>query len=151
MSDQEPRVCLAKKIADRDVSACVLGLGYVGLPLALTIWNAGLRVLGFDIDPQKIERLQRGESYIGHIDSSQIAQAIESGRFDATDNPERLSEADVLIICVPTPLLPNRDPDLSFVETTCSLIASAVATRATCRPREHYLSRNNAASCFADS
>lgn len=124
MSDQEARVSLAKRISDREVSACVMGLGYVGLPLALTIWNAGLRILGFDIDPQKIMRLQCGESYIGHIDSSQITQAIESGRFEATDNPERLSEADVLIICVPTPLLPNRDPDLSFVEATCNLIAA---------------------------
>lgn len=101
-----------------------MGLGYVGLPLALTIWNAGLHVLGFDIDSQKIERLQRGESYIGHIDSSRIDEMIKSGLFDATENPERLSEADVLIICVPTPLLPNRDPDLSFVEATCRLITA---------------------------
>ena len=114
---------LLKKFASRDATVCILGLGYVGLPLAATFWKAGFRVLGFDIDAAKIDKLCNGKSYIGHINSTLIAQMVSSGRFEATHHANRLSEPDALIICVPTPLTPDRLPDLSFIESTCELIA----------------------------
>lgn len=101
-----------------------MGLGYVGLPLANTFWTAGLRVLGFDIDAAKISRLERGDSYIGHIPPARIAEMSSSGRFEVTNDPKHLSTADAIIICVPTPLSENRAPDLSFVEATCDQIAA---------------------------
>ncbi len=107
----------------RDATVCILGLGYVGLPLAATFWKAGFRVLGFDIDAAKIAKLCNGQSYIGHLDSSLISQMVSSGKFEATHDASRLAEPDALIICVPTPLTPDRLPDLSYIESTCELIA----------------------------
>lgn len=101
----------------------VIGLGYVGLPLALSATTGGYRTLGFDIDPAKVEAVHRGESYLEHIGTAAIGEAFATGLLSATTDFSRLSEADALIICVPTPLTQNRDPDLSYVVTTCELIA----------------------------
>jgi len=100
----------------RDRSACIgiIGLGYVGLPLALRFAKVGFRVLGFDIDRAKVHALNEGRSYIEHISSGAVAGARATG-FSATDDFGRASTADALIICVPTPLNRNREPDLSFV------------------------------------
>ncbi len=95
-----------------------MGLGYVGLPLAETFAWGGYPVLGFDIDQAKIDRLKRGESYIGHICPERVTELVASGRFDATSDPRRLVEADAVIICVPTPLTESREPDLSYVAGT---------------------------------
>lgn len=95
----------------------VVGLGYVGLPLSLRYAEAGFKVLGIDIDPAKVERLNRGASYIEHIDGACIAAANAAG-FEATSEFARATEADALIICVPTPLNAYREPDLSFVLAT---------------------------------
>ena len=92
----------------------IVGLGYVGLPLVLRFAEAGYRVIGFDIDPAKVEALARGETYIEHIPAAAIAAANGAG-FTATTDYARATEADALIICVPTPLNPYREPDLSFV------------------------------------
>jgi UDP-N-acetyl-D-glucosamine dehydrogenase len=110
------------RIASRQATVSVIGLGYVGLPIARAFTAAGFRVLGFDIDPAKVERLNRGESYIGHIPAATI-QAMRSARFEATAQFERLSEPDAIIICVPTPLTASREPDLTFVINSTESIA----------------------------
>jgi UDP-N-acetyl-D-glucosamine dehydrogenase len=101
----------------------VVGLGYVGMPLALAAWTAGFRVIGFDIDPKKTTSINAGESYIGHIPSSEVAAAVSAGRLRATTHFEEIREADAIIICVPTPLTAHREPDLTYVENTTRAIA----------------------------
>ncbi len=111
------------RLARREAVVGVIGLGYVGLPLSIEFWRAGLRVIGFDVDPEKIGKLSAGESYITDVPGSQVAEAAASGRFEATTDFDRLSEPDALCICVPTPLTATRDPDLSFVVNTVEEIA----------------------------
>jgi UDP-N-acetyl-D-glucosamine dehydrogenase len=108
---------LVKKLNDKSAVISVIGLGYVGLPLMLRFVEVGYRVIGIDIDPVKVERLLRGESYIEHIASKVLAAAREKG-FDPTTDFSRIAEADAVIICVPTPLNKYREPDLSFVLNT---------------------------------
>src|SRR6516162_2540647 len=109
---------LLGRIEERTARVAVVGLGYVGLPLAETFAWAGYPVLGFDIDADKVAKLRRGESYIGHICPERVAELVASGRFDATDDPRRFAEADAIVICVPTPLGEAREPDLSYIEST---------------------------------
>lgn len=109
---------LQARIEARTARVVVVGLGYVGLPLAETFAAAGYPVLGFDIDPEKVSKLNRGESYIGHICPERVGELVASGRFEATDDPRRFREADAIIICVPTPLTAAREPDLSYIEET---------------------------------
>lgn len=101
----------------------VIGLGYVGLPLSLQFAGSGAAVLGFDIDPEKIRRIEAGESYIKHIDSAAIAAACASGSFAATSDFARIAECEAVIICVPTPLSRHREPDISYVLDTGLAIA----------------------------
>jgi UDP-N-acetyl-D-glucosamine dehydrogenase len=101
----------------------VLGLGYVGLPLIRAFSRGGLRCVGFDVDPAKIKKLLAGQSYIKHIPSSFIRELLEQNRFDATADFSRLKECDALIICVPTPLTKNRDPDMTYVVKTAETIS----------------------------
>ena len=109
---------LRRAIDGRIATVGVVGLGYVGLPLALTFADAGFRVLGFDVDGAKVERLARGESYIDHVPARRVAEHAGSGRLAATADFGRLGEPDALLLCVPTPLTPQREPDVSFVERT---------------------------------
>lgn len=102
------------KIRDRSATVGVIGLGYVGLPLAKALVDAGFRVIGFDHDASKVQRIGRGESYIGHIPATQIEHMRSKG-FEATASFDRLGEPDALLICVPTPLTEGREPDLSYV------------------------------------
>src|SRR5579871_2825786 len=106
------------RIEARTACVAIVGLGYVGLPLAETFAWGGYPVVGFDIDADKIAKLKRGESYIGHIASERVAELVNSERFDATDDPRRFAEADAIIICVPTPLGEAREPDLSYIVNT---------------------------------
>ena len=101
----------------------VIGLGYVGLPLAEAIVTAGFDVLGIEIDHDKIVALNDKKSYIKQIPDTTIATMVDSGQFEATADFSRVGEADVLLICVPTPLTKYREPDLSFVENTCRTVA----------------------------
>ncbi|MDR1924966.1 MAG: nucleotide sugar dehydrogenase [Planctomycetaceae bacterium] len=114
---------LADKISNKTAKVGVIGLGYVGLPLVRAFIKAGFTTLGFDVDEKKVSMLQSGMSYIAHIPSEWIKPYIDSGRFVPTSNMDRLSEADALLICVPTPLSESRDPDLYFVESTTQEIA----------------------------
>jgi UDP-N-acetyl-D-glucosamine dehydrogenase len=109
---------LASRIEQRTARVMVVGLGYVGLPLAETFAWGGYPVLGFDIDETKVSKLLRGESYIGHICPERVEELVNSGRFDATNDPARIIEADAIIICVPTPLGEAREPDLSYIIRT---------------------------------
>ncbi len=102
----------------------VIGLGYVGLPLSLTLAEAGVRVLGFDIDPEKPKAIAEGRTYLKQFSSARIAAVSKPGTFSATSDMERLSEPDVLLICVPTPLTKHLEPDLSYVTRTAETIAS---------------------------
>jgi UDP-N-acetyl-D-glucosamine dehydrogenase len=121
---------LLAKIKDKQALVGIIGLGYVGLPLVLRFCEVGFRVLGFDTDANKVERLNRGESYIKHIPSSRLAGLLQpqgsEGQFAATHDMGRLGEPDVLIICVPTPLTAKREPDLRFVENTTRQIAACL-------------------------
>lgn len=116
MSFQE---VLLTKLNEKTAQIGIIGLGYVGLPLALTYSNAGLKVLGMDIDESKVETLNYGQSYIERISAAEITHAREHG-FSATSEFSQASECDALIICVPTPLTQYREPDLSFVVKTIS-------------------------------
>ncbi len=112
---------LETKIADRTARVGVIGLGYVGLPLAVTAAKAGFPVTGFDIDPAKCARLDKGESYIDAVTDDDLARIRD--RFDWTSDFARLAQTDVIVICVPTPLTRQREPDLSYVEATARTIA----------------------------
>lgn len=112
MNTQERANALLGRIADRSATVAVIGLGYVGLPLVELFAKAGLRIIGFDIDPEKIRKLNAGQSYIGHIDSGRIAAMNAEGRFEATTDFSRLAQTDAILICVPTPLGEYREPDL---------------------------------------
>jgi UDP-N-acetyl-D-glucosamine dehydrogenase len=115
---------LLARLRARTARVCVIGLGYVGLPLAETFAAAGYPVLGFDIDPQKVARLQAGQSYIGHVSSARIADLLRGGRFEATTDPACFARADAILICVPTPLTAAREPDLSYIVHTGQAIAA---------------------------
>jgi UDP-N-acetyl-D-glucosamine dehydrogenase len=115
---------LRQRIADRTAAVGVIGLGYVGLPLILTFSEAGFPTVGFDVDVQKIESLRRGRMYIQHLDGARLTRAVSGGRFQATEDFARIAEADVVIICVPTPLTPQREPDMSYVTSTVRQVAA---------------------------
>ena len=114
---------LQKKINDGSAVVGVIGLGYVGLPLLNAFHQAGHRVIGFDIDTKKIHMLKKGENYLRHLGENLLGPMLSSGRFDATSDASRMGECDVLISCVPTPLGPRLEPDLSFIKNTTDDIA----------------------------
>lgn len=113
---------LLERLGTREAVIGIVGLGYVGIPLSLRFSGAGFRVLGFDIDPRRVDGLNAGESPIAHIPASRI-QAMVDGGFEATGNFSRVAEADAIVICVPTPLSKHREPDLSFIVGTMEAIA----------------------------
>ncbi|AQQ09172.1 UDP-N-acetyl-D-glucosamine 6-dehydrogenase [Sedimentisphaera cyanobacteriorum] len=101
----------------------IVGLGYVGLPLAREFAEGGANVLGFDVNQQSVERINAGSSPLKHIPNEQVAGMVDTGRFEGTTDMSRLNEPDCLLICVPTPLTENREPDMTYVENTCRTIA----------------------------
>jgi UDP-N-acetyl-D-glucosamine dehydrogenase len=106
---------LVLRLCNRSAVIGIIGLGYVGLPLALRFCEVGYSVVGFDVDPDKVDALNNGRSYIKHIGEAAIGSARRSRRFEATSRFSRARDCDALIICVPTPLNKHREPDLSFV------------------------------------
>ncbi len=114
---------LLARIHDKAARVGVLGLGYVGLPLARAFTTSGFSVLGFDIDPAKVARLHRGESYLGTLSPRAVREMNDRG-FEATDRFERLDDPDAILICVPTPLTETREPDLSYVINSTRSIAA---------------------------
>ena len=117
---------LQEAVASKSAMIGIVGLGYVGLPLVRAFVGAGFRTMGFDIDQKKVDELTAGRSYIEHISSEWIADCVNGGKFEPTADMKRLAEADVLLICVPTPLSESRDPDLEYVESTTRFIAETL-------------------------
>ncbi len=128
MTDSQTASALHARIQDRTARVGIIGLGYVGLPLALAFAEQGFPVLGFDVDPAKVEALSRGESYIRHLDAERVREQAGSGRLVATADFARLAEADAVLICVPTPLTRHRDPDLRYVRATAEQIGARLRT-----------------------
>ena len=122
----DSRSALRAKIDNHTAVVGVMGLGYVGLPLLHAFCEAGFPVIGFDLDPKKIEMLHRGENYLKHLGADMARQMKATGRFDATSDFARLKEADAILVCVPTPLDKHLQPDLSFVEQTADDIAKTL-------------------------
>lgn len=114
---------LADRLTDRSATIGIIGQGYVGLPLALLFHEAGFPVVGFDVDPKKVEILSKGESFITHIGPERVAQAVLHGGYTPTTDFARLDECDVIAICVPTPLGIHREPDNSYIHKTGRQIA----------------------------
>lgn len=117
---------LKNKIDQKTAVVGVVGLGYVGLPLLNAFVNSDFRTLGFDVDESKVVALNDGKSYIKHIESKWIQEWLDRSLFSATADMSRLSEADIVLICVPTPLNDSRDPDLAYVESTTREIARSL-------------------------
>lgn len=113
---------LKENILSRKSKIGIIGLGYVGLPLAHAFVNNSFSVLGFDVDEVKVNKLKNSESYIKYIPATQIAEMNNTGRFQATVDPTQLKDVDVIIICVPTPLTKHREPDMSYVVSTTEAI-----------------------------
>ena len=117
---------LLKRIESKQARLGVIGLGYVGLPLAVEFARAGFRVVGFDVDEARVAGLNRGESYIPDVAVADLKEVVDAGRFLATTDPAALADVDIIDICVPTPLRKTKDPDLSYVvkavETTAGIL-----------------------------
>jgi len=118
---------LRARIARRDITFGIVGLGYVGLPLAVELARAGYRVLGHDVQQRVVDRLNAGDSHVKDVPSAALQEILAAGRFEATADPGRLGEADAISICVPTPLSKTKDPDVSYI------IAATEAVRRTLR------------------
>jgi UDP-N-acetyl-D-glucosamine dehydrogenase len=114
---------LLSKISQRTARVGVIGLGYVGLPLLLLFEESGFEVVGFDTAPAKVDSLARGESYIRHIGADRIRKSFGSRRASATGKFEALTSCDAVVVCVPTPLGPHREPDLKYIRVTAEAIA----------------------------
>ncbi len=114
---------LLQKIADRTLVMGVVGLGYVGLPLAVEKARAGFRTIGFDIQRPKVDAVNRGENYIGEVVCETLGPLVKSGKLSATDDFSALSEVDFIAVCVPTPLDRFRQPDLSFLRSCADALA----------------------------
>jgi UDP-N-acetyl-D-glucosamine dehydrogenase len=114
---------LIEKIRSRQATVGVIGLGYVGLPLAVELAHAGYHVIGFDVIPEKVERVNACDSYIKDVSSNVLAPVVKSGHLSATADFSRLLECDTVEICVPTPLRKTRDPDISYIVASVEQIA----------------------------
>jgi UDP-N-acetyl-D-glucosamine dehydrogenase len=117
---------LKQKITDRSAVVAVIGLGYVGLPLVVVFGNAGYKVIGIDVDPQKVEKLNLGESYIQDVPTADIKRLVDAGLLHATTDFSALKNAEAVSICVPTPLRKTGDPDLSFIVNATDELAKYV-------------------------
>ena len=116
---------LLQKIQNQTARIGVIGLGYVGLPLATRAGRVGFTVLGFDVSAEKVASINAGTSYIGDVTAAEVAELRERGRLEATTDMQRLASCDVIAVCVPTPLNSTRDPDISFIERAADDIARA--------------------------
>jgi len=115
------------KLSQKESVVGIVGLGYVGLPLVLTFAKHGFKVVGFDIDAEKTRKLAAGESYIRHMPAERFKALIDAGRFFATTDYARAKDCDALLLCVPTPLNKNREPDMSYIVDTARSLAPHLA------------------------
>jgi UDP-N-acetyl-D-glucosamine dehydrogenase len=117
---------LVERFESADLTFGVIGLGYVGLPLAVEAARSGIRVLGFDVKERVVAGVRDGRSHIQDLTDEEIAREVEAGRLDATTDMTRLGECDAVSICVPTPLSKTRDPDISFIFSATESVAKAL-------------------------
>ena len=115
---------LIEKIRSKEARIGVIGLGYVGLPLSVEFARAGFRTVGIDVASDKVQRINRGESYIGDVSSKVLGEVLSTGQLVATTDFSVLAELDTVNICVPTPLRKTRDPDISFIVNAVEEIKS---------------------------
>ncbi len=114
------------RIAKKDITVGIVGLGYVGLPLAKEFVRVGFKTIGFDVDPEKIKLLRKSQTYIKHIPSEALKKMNETRLFSCTDDFAQSKKCDALIICVPTPLTHHREPDMSYIVSTAESLAPYV-------------------------
>ncbi|MFN7923635.1 MAG: nucleotide sugar dehydrogenase [Bryobacteraceae bacterium] len=128
MEVTKPQVAeaLAEKIRTRQARCGVVGLGYVGLPLAVEFGKVGFHVTGFDISASKVQQINAGTSYIQDVPTSDVAPLVQSGKLDATTDFRAIADMDTINICVPTPLGKTKDPDMKFIEDACDEIAKYI-------------------------
>lgn len=127
MSEPAPQFeTVLKRFKERNAVIGIVGLGYVGLPLALACVDAGYRTIGFDINAKRVEAINNAEQVISYISGETMTAAVGSGRFESTTDFARLAEADAILICVPTPITRHRDPDLSYVRDTAATISQSL-------------------------
>ncbi len=117
---------LLKKIESKQAKLGVIGLGYVGLPLAVEFARAGFSVIGYDVDKKKVDELKAGRSYIPDVPSEHLAEVVKNGRFRATTDAKALADTDIIDICVPTPLRKTKDPDMTYVVQAVDAIAAVL-------------------------
>jgi UDP-N-acetyl-D-glucosamine dehydrogenase len=117
---------LLKKIESKQATLGVIGLGYVGLPLAVEFARAGFGVVGYDVDERKVAELMAGRSYIPDVPSDHLAEVVKNGKFMATTDPKKLAGADIIDICVPTPLRKTKDPDMTYVVQAVEAVADVL-------------------------
>ncbi|MDX1741440.1 MAG: NAD(P)-binding domain-containing protein, partial [Rhodothermales bacterium] len=120
----DPVFDLKRRVESHEAVIGIVGLGYVGLPLAVEFAKVGLKTLGVDVDPRKAESLNAGTSYIQDVPSSAVDEAVKAGRFSATTDFDSLAEADVIFICVPTPITSSKEPDMTFVRSASEAVAA---------------------------
>jgi len=123
---QTPADVLVAKAQDRSALIGIVGLGYVGLPLAMEFARAGFRVLGFDVSKAVVEALTQGRSHVQDVPSAEVARYIKEGKFTATTDLARLREPDVVSVCVPTPVSRTKDPDVSYVLAATNAVKQAL-------------------------
>jgi len=123
MTTQSPAEDLEKKLLSQEATIGVVGLGYVGLPLLRAFFKAGYPVIGFDVDDEKVQLLSKGESYLKHLGEDFVADLAKSDKFVATTDEQRLADADVIILCVPTPLGDHGEPDMSYIARSTEMVA----------------------------
>ena len=121
--NQEMKQELLKKIANREIVAGVVGLGYVGLPLAVEKAKAGFRTIGFDVQEEKVRMVNSGHNYIGDVVDSDLARLVQEGTLSATTDFAFIRDVDFVAICVPTPLDAHQQPDISYVESSAKAVA----------------------------
>ena len=119
-------MALKEKIEDRSAQVGVIGLGYVGLPLAIEFVRAGFKVTGIDIDESKIKQLNKGQNYIQDVADGDLKAAVKSGQFQATADFSVLSGLDAVSICVPTPLNKQKNPDISYINNVMTKLAAFI-------------------------
>jgi len=113
---------LLDKISNKEAVIGIVGMGYVGLPLMLSFYDAGFRTIGFDTNEETVDKINNGKSYIHHISSDLIKKAVNANICKATSDYSYANECDVIIICVPTPLNKNRDPDLTYIDSSLAAL-----------------------------
>src|SRR2546428_11688654 len=112
-----------ERIRSREAKAAVIGAGYVGLPLATALAEAGYKTIAVDLDPKKVESLNDGLSYVGDVSSDRVSKLVKKGKLSATSDFAKLADVDAISICVPTPLNKTKDPDISFIVSAVEGIA----------------------------